>query len=213
MAAYMRNLFPFFGIPSPARVALEREALAGLPGPSEADLADAARALWDLPKREYQYAALGLLSRNARALSPDFIPVARELITTKSWWDTVDGLAAQVVGAIVLSYPELRTEMDAWAGDENPWVARSAILHQLKAKKLTDAPRLFRYCTLRSADTEFFIRKAIGWALREYSKTDAAAVREFVAEHESTLSGVSRREALLWLNRGRRANRALRPKT
>jgi 3-methyladenine DNA glycosylase AlkD len=213
MTAYMRNIFPFLGIPSPARLALERDALAGLPRPSEADLIAASRSLWTLPEREYQYAALGLLSRNARALSPDFITVARELITTKSWWDTVDSLAAQVVGPIVLRNPALRTEIDRWAVDEDFWVARTAILHQLKAKKQTDAVRLFRFCELRSADTEFFIRKAIGWALREYSKTDAAAVREFVAEHETTLSGLSKREALLWLNGGRTAGPKLTPET
>jgi 3-methyladenine DNA glycosylase AlkD len=196
MSAYMRNLFPFLGSPSPGRVALEREALAGLPRPSEPDLVGASRSLWGLPQREYQYAAVGLLSRNTRTLSPDFIPVARELITTKSWWDTVDGLAAQVVGALVLSHPDLRKEMDVWAGDENPWVARTAILHQLKAKKLTDASRLFEYCALRSGDSEFFIRKAIGWALRQYARIDPDAVRRFVADNRERLSPLSVREAL-----------------
>ena len=204
MSAYMRNLFPYIGIPSPQRSALTREALAGLQEPSEAELKELAPALWDLPEREYQYAALGLLERAARRLTPAFLPTARRLVQTKSWWDTVDTLASNVIGTLVLQNPELRSEMDRWIDDEDFWVVRVAILHQLRHKGATDSERLFAYCERRSGDTEFFIRKAIGWALREYSKTDADAVRAFVASHEGTLSGLSKREALLWLNGGRK---------
>lgn len=208
MSAYMRNLFPFVGIPSPQRSALQREALAGLPRLSEAELAEIAVALWALPEREYQYAALGLLERADKALTPAFLPTARTLVESKSWWDTVDTLASHVVGGIVLRNPELRSEMDRWIEDEDFWVARVAILHQLRHKSATDSGRLFAYCERRAGDTEFFIRKAIGWALREYSKTDAPAVREFVARHEATLSGLSKREALLWLDGGRKGRRS-----
>jgi 3-methyladenine DNA glycosylase AlkD len=95
--------------------------------------------------------------------------------------------------------------MDDWVEAENFWLARTAILHQLSAKRSTDAERLFRYCSVRSADKEFFIRKAIGWALREYSKTDERAVRSFV-EDNAELSPLSRTEALKWLER--RASRS-----
>jgi len=91
--------------------------------------------------------------------------------------------------------------MDEWIGDDDIWLARTAILHQNRFKGGTDADRLFRYCEVRAADTEFFLRKAIGWALREYSKTDAVAVRAFVAAHDRELSGLSKREALKWLDR------------
>ena len=204
MAAYMRGHFTFLGIPSPERAALQRKALAGTAKPDERELADAAMALWALPEREYQYAALDLLARNSKQLTADFLPTACWLAATKSWWDTVDSLASHVVGPLVLRNPELGAEMDAWAEDADFWVVRTAILHQLRAKTATDAERLFRYCEMHAPDTEFFIRKAIGWALREFSKTDAAAVRRFVAEHDATLSGLSKREALLWLNGGRK---------
>jgi len=207
MSAYMRNLFPYLGIPSPQRSALTREALTGLPRPSPLDVQEAALALWELPEREYQYAACGLLERHAKSLDPDFLPVGRKLVQTKSWWDTVDTLASNVIGTVVLQNPELRAEMDRWIEDEDFWVTRVAILHQLRHKSATDARRLFAYCEHRSGDAEFFIRKAIGWALREYSKTDAEAVRTFVASHEGMLSGLSKREALLWLNGGRGARR------
>ena len=204
MAAYMRDQFPFLGIPSPERAALQRQAVAGLPKPTEAELDLAVRELWALPEREYQYAALDLLLRNVTVLSPGFLETARWLATAKSWWDTVDTLAAHVVGALVLRNAELGAAMDTWAEDADFWVVRTAILHQLRFKSATDTERLFRYCEMHAGNSEFFIRKAIGWALREYSKTDAAAVRQFVAEDEGKLSGLSKREALLWLNGGRK---------
>ena len=206
MSAYMRNLFPFFGIKGPVRDTLQREALAGMPGPSQGDLEDVARGLWRFPEREYQYSACDLLRRYAKTVDAGFLAVARGLVQSKAWWDTVDTLASNVVGPIVQRHPGPREEIDRWARDDDFWVARAAILHQLKYRGATDAPRLFGYCELRAADTEFFIRKAIGWALREYSKTDAAAVRAFVAGHEAELSGLSKREALLWLNGGRKGS-------
>ena len=208
MAAYMRNRFPFLGISATKRRALQREALAGRAAPSEDDLRSLGRELWALPEREYQYAATDILARHVRVCSAAFLPVARELITAKSWWDTVDALAGHVVGPLVLAHPHLADEMDEWARDDDVWVARTALLHQLRSKQKTDAHRLFAYCELRAGDNEFFIRKAIGWALREYSKTDADAVRAFVADQSSTLSPLSQREALLWLNGGRKGARA-----
>jgi 3-methyladenine DNA glycosylase AlkD len=203
MAAYMRNLFPFLGLPTPLRTILAKDALDGLRPSSEEDLLAAAARLWNLPEREYQYAACGLLSRHQKLLTERSLPALRTLVETSSWWDTVDSLAG-VIGSVVRKNPQLSHEMDAWIDDSNFWVTRVAILHQLKWKTATDAERLFRYCEQRASDTEFFIRKAIGWALREYSKTDAAAVRSFVAAHEQTLSGLSKREGLLWLHGGRK---------
>jgi 3-methyladenine DNA glycosylase AlkD len=119
----------------------------------------------------------------------------RWCVTHKSWWDTVDALAHSV-GALVLRHPELQDEMDVWIADDDLWVARVAIIHQLGAKQATDTDRLFGYCTTRASHPDFFIRKAIGWALREYSKTDPDAVRQYVAGMGGKLSSLSRREAL-----------------
>lgn len=206
MAAYMKGHFAFLGITSAPRRALAREALAGLPVPDEEDVAAVAAGAWALEAREYQYAAADYAVRWVRRCSPAFLPVAQGLVTAKSWWDTVDLLAARVVGPLVAATPALRSEMDRWLVSDDLWLARSAILHQLKWKADTDADWLFAACLTRAADTEFFLRKAIGWALREYSKTDAAAVRRFVSDHDAELSGLSKREALKWLER--RAARA-----
>ena len=106
------------------------------------------------------------------------------MILAKSWWDTVDALASPTVGALVRSAPTLVEVMDEWVERDDIWIARTAIIHQLRFGADTDADRLFAYCLRRSADSEFFIRKAIGWALRQYGRTDPDAVRAFVAEHE-----------------------------
>ena len=170
------------------------------PVPGERELATFARRAWKLEEREYQYAACDVIAAYVGLSSERLLADLRFLVTHKSWWDTVDALAPSV-GALVLAHPQLRTELDAWIGDDNIWLARVALLHQLRFKTHTDSGRLFRYCRQRATDDEFFLRKAIGWALREYSKTDAAAVRRFVAADADRLSPLSRREALLWLDR------------
>jgi 3-methyladenine DNA glycosylase AlkD len=196
MAAYMRDQFPFLGIPSPAQKALTREVLAGLARPAEPDLAAVALACWARPEREYQYFACGWLRRHARLCTAEFMDTARHLIVTKSWWDTVDALAAHLVGPLVAQHPQLVTTTDAWLTDRDRWLVRTAILHQLRFKETTDASRLFRYCTVQASNPDFFVRKAIGWALREYARTDPAAVRTFVTTHHSRLAALSVREAL-----------------
>ena len=194
MAAYMRDQFPFLGIPTPERRALSRKVIDGTAPPSERELARVARRCWSLPEREYQYFACDYVDKHANRCAPGFLADLRWLITRKSWWDTVDALAYGV-GALVLVHDELRNEIDAWIDDPNIWVARVALIHQLRFKTRTDAARLFGYCERRARDDEFFIRKAIGWALREYSKTDPRGVRAFVESHPE-LSPLSRREAL-----------------
>lgn len=196
MRAYMRDQFPFLGIQSPRQQALSRQVLAGLTRPAEADLRGVAHRAWQLPEREYQYFACGLLRRYAVVCSAGFIDTAEHLVVTKSWWDTVDALAAHLVGPLVRNHPALVSTMDRWIEAENMWLVRAALLHQLTAKDRTDAQRLFRYAALQAGHRDFFVRKAIGWALRAHSRTDPDAVRAFVHAHESRLSALSVREAL-----------------
>ena len=203
MKAYMRDQFPFLGIMKPERVQLTREALTGLGRPSEKDVAAVANAGWKRAEREYQYAAIWYVRRNAAVLGPGFLDTAKRLIVQKSWWDTVDDLAANVVGGLVAGYPELTSTMDDWIASKNIWLARTALIHQLRYRADTDADRLFAYCLRRAKDTDFFIRKAIGWALREYTKTDGKTVVRFLRENGAALSGLSRNEAMKWLNASR----------
>ena len=193
--AYMKNVAPFLGVPTPLRRELSRTVLAGLPRPDEADCTAIALRCWELPEREYAYFAVDFLRRHVKRCSSGFLPVARHLVTTVPWWDTVDALASHVVGGLVAAHPKLGAEMDAWIGDEDLWVARTALLHQLRYKDATDTERLFAYCLRQSGHPDFFIRKAIGWCLREYAKTDPDAVRDFVERERGRLSPLSAREA------------------
>jgi 3-methyladenine DNA glycosylase AlkD len=196
MRAYMRDRFEFLGIPSTLRREVTQRVLRAAPRPTEPDLIATALACWALPQREYQYFACDYLRKHAAALTPAALPVLRELITTKAWWDTVDALASNVVGPLVAAHPALASTMDDWtAPGTDLWLVRTALLHQLRYRAKTDRDRLFGYCDRWSSERDFFIRKGIGWALREYAKTDPAAVRLFVDTHPG-LSPLSVREAL-----------------
>ncbi|OKK17656.1 DNA alkylation repair protein [Streptomyces sp. CB00455] len=196
MAAYMKDVAPFLGIPTPLRRALSKTVTKDMPLPSEADCAALALRCWRLPEREYHYFAVDYLRRHVFRCSPALLPVVRHLITTVPWWDTADLLAARTVGPLVAAHPALAEAMDEWIGDEDLWLARAALLHQLGYKSATDTDRLFGYCRRRAAHPDFFLRKAIGWCLREYAKTDPAAVRAFVEAERASLSPLSVREAL-----------------
>jgi 3-methyladenine DNA glycosylase AlkD len=194
-SAYMRNQFPFVGLSAPTQRALARSALTGLPEPTEDDLRAVGLACWDRAEREYQAFACDWLRTHVIVPGPGFLETLRALITTKSWWDTVDPLATRVVGGLVKRHPRLVTRMDAWSTEKNPWLVRTALLHQLHYGAETDTDRLFRYCTRQAGHPDFFIRKAIGWALRQYARTDPEAVRRYVSRHRGELSPLSVREA------------------
>jgi 3-methyladenine DNA glycosylase AlkD len=196
MAAYMRHQFPFLGIPGPSQKLISRQVMAGLDRPTQADLTAVALACWQRPQREFQYFACTLLRRHARFCSEDFLPTVEHLIITRSWWDTVDTLASHVAGPLVRRHPGATSVTDEWLTSDNIWLIRAALLHQLTFKEDTDAVRLFRYCTVQAGHPDFFVRKAIGWALREYGRTNPAAVRGYVTSHQSRLAALTVREAL-----------------
>jgi 3-methyladenine DNA glycosylase AlkD len=200
MAAYMRGQFPFLGLAAPEQRRVAAEAWRHRPRPDEAAVVTFTERCWARPEREYQYAGCDYAIRFVGRCSAPFVTHAEHLITTKSWWDTVDALATRVVGPLVRAHPSLVSVMDEWADADDIWLVRTAIVHQLHFKAATDSDRLFGYCAAHARDREFFVRKAIGWALREHSKTDADAVRRFVSTH-AELSGLSGREALKWLDR------------
>ncbi|WP_139489199.1 DNA alkylation repair protein [Brevibacillus dissolubilis] len=195
MRAYMKDHFPFLGIKSPERTALLREFVREHGVPEGDMLSAVVRELWALPEREFQYAALELLEKRVKKLDVSFLPLLEELVVHKSWWDTVDTLAARLVGVFLTKHPEMiLPSVDKWLASEHMWLQRTAILFQLKYKEKTDLPLLYRSILHVVDSKEFFLQKAIGWALREYAKTDAQAVIEFVGAHP--LAPLSRREAL-----------------
>lgn len=152
-----------------------------------------------MPQREYTYAALDLAVRYRKTIHR--LPFIKALIETDSWWDSVDILASNVLGYFVEAHPKHLDTMDQWIQDDNFWVRRSALLCQLKWKENTDQVRLFAYCKRFAHESEFFTRKAIGWAPREYSKSAPEAVEHFINENRSKLSPLSLREGSRLLNK------------
>jgi 3-methyladenine DNA glycosylase AlkD len=183
MAAYMKGKFLFLGIQKPERASLQKEFLRNASKSENIDWR-LIEYLWGLPEREFQYLALDYLVSLKKILHKEDIERLKQLIINKPWWDTVDMLAAALVGILCLQYPELTASpvMD-WAEDDNLWLRRTAILFQLKFKENTDTDKLSSIIQKNANSHEFFINKAIGWALREYSKTNAEWVRKFIKTH------------------------------
>ena len=199
---YMKSSMPYRGLTSPELKALLRPILAD-PAYRIADCDDwerAVRDLWDAAThREERYAATALTGHRAyRAWQdPTTVPLYRHLVVTGAWWDHADEVASTRIGPILLSHNEIMTPIvRAWATDEDLWLRRTAIISQLTFKEHTDLELLREAIEPNLADTSFWIRKAIGWALRQHARTDADWVRATVAEYGDRLSGLSRREAL-----------------
>lgn len=195
MKKYLRDQFEQLGIKTPKRHELQKQFYEqhGLPPISELD--PILRDLWALPQREFQYTAIGLLGRLAEQIPPDFIKTIEYLIVTKSWWDTVDSLAGEIVSIHFRRFPKVREKYLAkWRKSENFWLRRTCILFQLGYKEETDFPLLCDIIRENLSSQEFFINKAIGWALRQYARTDPKAVKKFVKA--TPLHPLSRREAM-----------------
>lgn len=200
MQAYMKSTMPFRGVPAPPRRALVREMLAGHEWPDVDGWQQTVTALWDgAVYREERYVALDVAAhRSARAFqTPDRMPLYDHLVVSGAWWDHVDAVAGTLIEPLLAAYrAELTPTMRAWSVDADLWRRRTSIICQLHAKAATDVELLADAIVANLVDRDFFIRKAIGWALRQYASTDASWVRAFVATHERAMSGLSQREAL-----------------
>ncbi len=199
MSAYMRNQFPFLGISAVTRDAWLKPMYKSWKPTRAEELRQVATELWALPEREYQYAAGRFLRRYSGNVGPEILDTLAECAQKKSWWDTVDELV-HGVGAVALAHPETVPTIEGWIHHEDFWMARMAILHQLSYTE-TDLPRLERICLARADGTEFFVRKAIGWALREASYRNPDWVTAFVERNASVLSPLSQREAMKAIHR------------
>jgi 3-methyladenine DNA glycosylase AlkD len=196
MAAYMKTAQPFFGVPTPMRAAMLKEMGERFAPSDQKSYARSVMALWNLPHREEQYCAIAFARRHGQFIVPASLPLYERMIREGAWWDFVDEIAANLVGAV---YGKFRTQtrpvIERWIDDEDMWIRRTALLSHLRHKRETDAAQLFEHCLKRAHEPEFFIRKAIGWAIREYSKTDPRAVRAFLTKNRKHLSNLSYTEA------------------
>ena len=200
MKRYMRDQFEYLGIKVPEMGNLLKQHIRENGLPPLAELDPILRDLWALPPREFQYAANGLLEKFEAQLPPKFIKTLEYMLVTKSWWDTVDTIATGTLGINFKRYPKVRDKyLTRWRKSDNFWLRRATILFQLGYKKDTDFELLCAIIRENLGSQEFFINKAIGWALRQYTRVDSQGVRDFVAV--TPLNPLSAREALKWLEK------------
>ena len=198
--AYMKDIAPFIGVKTPERRATVKKIAMELKVPTSLELAKTARALWKLEEREYQYAANDLMGIHIDQADRKYLQEHVEfLITSKSWWDTVDGLGTVAVSPLTEKFDCGRL-IEKWNRSSNIWLIRAAIQHQRGRRFETDNRLILRYCHEHAESKEFFIVKAIGWALRDMAKISPREVRSFLREHPD-LGRVAVREAERGLGR------------
>ena len=204
MQAYMKSAMPYRGVTATPLSRLLRATYDEHPLPDRPMWEAVVRELWDEASyREERYAALALLGhRTYRShQDPELLPLHQHLLVSGAWWDLVDPVASRHVGGVLASYPtETTGVLRRWLAADDLWLRRGAVISQLHRKEDTDLDLLRDAIEANLEDSpfgsDFFVRKAIGWALRQHARTDAAWVTAFVAEHEARMSGLSRREAL-----------------
>lgn len=196
MAKYMKNKFAFFGVKTTERRTIFKE----IWKQNQQEVSNNARAialeLYTKEQRELHYCAIEILIKELKGnYKKDDILLIEKLLITNSWWDSVDTIAKYILGQYLIEFPDyIETTVEKFSNSENMWLNRSAILFQLGYKKETDFELLKVICIQHQSSTEFFIQKAIGWALREYAKTNSEAVKQFVLVNN--LKPLSRKEAL-----------------
>jgi 3-methyladenine DNA glycosylase AlkD len=196
MKRYMRDQFEYLGIKGPHFAVLMKGFVKANGLPPIIQLEKIARELWSLPQREFQYVAMSLMNKLEKKVEPEFITTIEYLLITKSWWDTVDALASHAVGTQFKRFPDVREKyLKKWRKSDNFWLRRTTLLFQLGYKNETNFDLLCELINENLGSDEFFINKAIGWALRQYAHTNPAPVKKFVKATKD-LHPLSRREAL-----------------
>lgn len=196
MKAYMKNLFDFLGISATNRRIVQKPFF--VQNKNEKTDWNFVEECWHCKFRELQYIACDYLKTKVKLLSLSDLPNIKKLIVQKSWWDSVDTLSP-IVGYLSLKYPEMNDTMLLWSIDENLWIRRSAIIHQLLRKEKTNTLLLEQIIKNNLGSKEFFINKAIGWALRDYAKTNPEWVKNFIENNRPKMATLSIREALKYL--------------
>ncbi len=200
---YMKQVAPFLGVAADARRRALRQAWRGLMDPTSEELGAAATALMREREREYHYAAYDLLAAYPNVPDVTFLAeYGTTLLLTTPWWDTVDGLVTTMVSPLMRRLPDDEL-IDRWSASGDRWLVRAAIGHQRGWKADTNVPRVLALCDAHWQDREFFVAKAIGWAMRDIARFDPDSVRAFLADHDSS-NRVAIREAERGLEAARR---------
>lgn len=200
MKKYLRNQFEIIGMKSAERRELQKDIIKELGLPEVGELDEIVKDLWDMPEREFQYFAIELMFKMVKKLDESVLELVEYIVVRKSWWDSIDGIGPNIVGTYFKLHPEhIKKYTERWMESGNIWLQRICLLFQLKYKTDTDVELMFGFIRRLNTSKEFFIQKAIGWVLREYSKTDPKTVKDFI--DNTSLSGLSVREGSKYVNR------------
>lgn len=195
MQAYLKTDMPFYGVANPVRLPIFREMVKRFVPANRREYEAGIRALWRLEHREEKYAAIYYAYSHSAFVALASLPLYEKMIRQGGWWDLVDFLVCKLISPLYLAErAAIRPAVNGWIDDDDLWVRRTALLAHYCHKRATDERQLFRHSLRRAGETEFFIRKAIGWALRQYSYAEPEAVKRFLTEHRARLSGLSFRE-------------------
>lgn len=192
---YVKGKYEFFGIKAPERRAIFKEIIRNAGLPEQEVFSSLIRELWNKPQREFQYFGMEVSEKMLRKSTKDFIEDIEFMLTPKSWWDTIDFLASKTLGKYFRKYPgRIQPITDLWLKGDDIWLKRSCLLFQKDYKHNTDVELLQKVILACKDSRNFFLRKGIGWALREYSKSDPEWVLRFVKDHD--LPKLSEKEVL-----------------
>lgn len=197
MQNYMKNHFVFLGIPKPKRSVLQKPFL-NFHKNDQGINWNLVNQLWDLEAREFQYVAIEYLILMKKYLSPEDLVFIKKIITLKPWWDSIDLIASHLLGALVLNHPTVKLELLRWNASNHLWLQRSVILSQLKCKQNTDLVFLEQVIIKHLGSKEFFINKALGWALRELAKSNELVVKLWLSQYH--FAPLTHREATQYIN-------------
>jgi 3-methyladenine DNA glycosylase AlkD len=195
MQAYMKTDMLFYGVQRPEQLVVFREMVKRFVPATRREYEAAVRVLWRLPHREEKYAAIDYAARHRLFVASASLKLYERLVREGAWWDLVDGMAGTIISPLYLAErTRLRPVIERWVDDPDMWIRRAALLAHLRHKHETDEKQLFAHCLRRAGEKEFFIRKAIGWTLRQYSYHNPRAVRRFLLANRAQLSTLSLRE-------------------
>lgn len=200
MQAYMKSEMPFRGVRAAQQQKIFTSAFREYSCDDYASYRQAVNELWDAEYREERYASIAAARKYNQFIVMKSLPVYEMMIRTGAWWDYVDAIAKHLIGLLLKNYPnEMRIVLNEWIVDDDLWIRRSAILSQLAFKHNTDKNLLFEFCSACAAEESFWIRKAIGWALREYSKSEPIEVANYIEGNKKRLSNLSIKEGSKYL--------------
>lgn len=199
MEKYMKEKFPFYGITSPQRTLITKAIFSNYSWTDADSVKEFLTMCWQEEEREFKYTVLHFCYKYIKKMNVEWIPFFEQQIGIASWWDTVDGLGGHIISKLLVNQHELLKQYcDQWIASDNFWYQRTAIISQLQHKETTNFELLCELIKKTAHSREFFIRKAAGWALRQYSSYNPEAVINFVSHHK--LSGLTIREALRKIN-------------